>query len=107
MKSNLKNKFKQNNDSLFIRTFLMLQAISFIGVSIWVININESIVWWGYTLLIIIFIFGVCLMYIALFTKVKIATKVANATGNHEVLILFVLLACLISSGIKELSNEH
>jgi len=108
MKKTIIDKVKGPFDIVFIRTYLLLIAIFYFLVVLGLVSLTQTIeVWWGFVILVIIFLVGMYFLIIGVFSTSKYAESVANKTGNHEILFLFIILAGFISIVVRKFVNGN
>ena len=105
MPKSLQNRTKGPCDNLFIRSFLFVVGAFFLAIAIFTVLVSNSIPWWGYLIISVFIIAGLYYSLISLFGSNKIALSVAEKTGNHEIVIIFIVIAGIISASVRKLKN--
>jgi len=102
MKNGIRDKLKDNDEIIFVRTYLLLISFILIGTPTALITFSNTVNnIWAYLITSLLFLLGTFTLYKAILSSEERAVKFANKTGNHEVLLLVIILAYIISNGIK------
>ena len=101
-----KNNFDNSSENIFIRTYLLLLSLFFISIGLWSIFYTTAVDSWpGLAIISLAMLAGLFFTYVTFISKFSRALFVAKSIGNHEVMVVFVILAGLICAGIKNLKE--
>lgn len=98
-------KQKQPIDSLFARVFIFMLGLALLGISLLPYIASNPTEWWALLLIMSLSVFGVLLVAVSIVSSEETAVTVAEKTGNHEALVLFVLMAGALSNLIRKLKS--
>ena len=106
MAQGFESRKKKHKDDLFVRTYLFLLATLLLATGMFIFgSTNATEYMLGIFTIAIISVIGLYLFCIAIFTKADQANLVAEKTGNHEILILLIIAAGIVSAGIRRLTS--
>ena len=108
MSREFENQAKKYKDSLFIRTYLLLLASFIFGAALMMyIFTNASDYILANAITLVFVLLAIYLFCMGTFGNSQKANSVAEKTGNHEILILVIIVAGIVSAGIRKLTSAR